>query len=122
MRRGASSCYHTALIGAVYPLEFTGNVASSFGTLRPVSVLVFCTCQKGFFCKTQCMYMRLGSFLHISAFVVFPMIPFKIGALVSHGAPVSVAVCHLGWFILDFPGVLFSLSYNFLAHECHPSS
>ena len=65
------------------------------------------------------MFLLLWYLLHLPAFVLCNMITFLLGYPVFWGASVSVAVCHVGWFLPVLPGVFFSLSRKFLAHESH---
>ena len=71
--------------------------------------------------RIQYMFLWLWSLLHLLDCVVCPRIPFPLVSMVSRGAPVSVALYHMGCFLTVFL-VCFSLSFVFLAHESHPYS
>ena len=43
MMSGAAGCFNADPLGTISPLKFNGHVASSFGPLTPVPVIVFCT-------------------------------------------------------------------------------
>ena len=62
MISGATVCYNSALLGAICPLNFTGNATSLFGTLNPVPVLVSCTFQDVF---------RFQNSMYISILLIF---------------------------------------------------
>ena len=115
MRRVDAGCCNATLLGIIFPLNFTVSAASNFVPLNSFYVLVFCTCQK-VFCINPCISQLLVYLLHLSVWVVCPMIPFPLGAPVSRGAPVSVTVCYV---LPALPGLI-SIPRDFLAHGSHP--
>ena len=62
MSSGATRCFNAAHLGAIRPLNFTGDAASTFGHLTLVSVLVFFTCNNGF---------HLHNSVNVSVILVF---------------------------------------------------
>ena len=82
----------------------------------------FVLARKGFVWINQCMFQLLGSFLHLLAVFIRPMISCTLGSTLSCEVPIYVAVWHVGWFLPDFSGLFLSLSLKFLTHKSHPSS
>ena len=80
------------LIGAICPLKFTDNAASTFGTLTPVSALVFFNFQNGFCLKNSFYVSVIFIFLPFSVCIGHPMRTSLLGAPMYRGAPFSVAV------------------------------
>ena len=71
--------------------------------------------------RTQCTFQWYLSCFPMLDWFGFPVIPYLIGAPVSRGAPVSIAVCHLCLILPDLSVFFHCLSREFLAYKGHLS-